>query len=248
MRLSIILASSAFAAITLMAVLLGLSWVWALLIGFLAACAGFSIGMKLFVDRQHHGHSKNRVLRNARVQVDTLQKLTLPDFQKSLADLRYDQGLAKTGQPDSPPPAFNGPGAELEDTRVIGDDDILGPDSETPSGILYDTDYPPNSRFFVTELSIEPTEKDTGPHTSYEPDALELVVLQTHQKTCPAPQDPPVSIVGIEAHNGARFLPAEEKLTGPQRLRIHFVVTDPRATMLRLSYYFEQFGEIPLGK
>jgi hypothetical protein len=252
MRLSILLAAGSLVVATLLALLTGLSWPWALIIGGLAAFAGLSIGMKLFVERQHQGHSKNSVLRNATVQVHAIHEQTVAEFRKSIAELRYDQGLAKTGDPDAEEIRITGNDSELEDTRVLsGDGDEPGPDAETPSGILYDSDFPPNSRFFVADITVEPTEKSTGGHTHYEPDALELVIPQSLNKPITASTDPqtaPATLVGVEVHNGARFLPAEEKLTGTQRLRIHFVVTDPKAGALKLSYYFEQFGHLSLNK
>jgi hypothetical protein len=250
MRLSIVLAISALVVVTAIMLVAGVSFLWAILAGTLAACAGFAVGMKVFVDQHHLGHTKSSVLRNASVQVNSLHNRTITEFQKSVAELRYDQGLAKSGQGDPIELPATLPDGELEETRVLtGEGSEPGPDSETPSGIMYESDYPPNSRFYVVDLTLQPTEKATGGHTHYEPDALELVIAQDPKKQGappPSTQDAPVNIIGVEVHDGARFLPSEEKLSGQQRLRIHFYVSDPRAKKLRLSYYFEQFGELNL--
>lgn len=250
MRLSIVLAIGALIVVTAAVLLTGFPFLWALIVGAIAACAGFAVGMKVFVDKHHLGQTKSSVLRNASVQINSLHQRTLPEFQKNVAELRYDQGIAKSGQGEPIDISASLPTGELEETRVLtGDGEEPGPDSETPSGIMYESDYPPNSRFYVVDFNLQPTEKATGGHTHYEPDALELVPVQAPGKPAPpasAAHETPVTVIGVEIHDGARFLPIEEKLAGPQRLRMHFVVTDPRTRKVRLSYYFEQFGELNL--
>lgn len=244
MRLSIGLAIGCFVLAMTLGMVAGFSIYVCLLVAALLAGVGFWFGHVKGKPRQHHGHTKSSVLRNAHASINHLETLNLQAFQKSLAELRYDQGLAKSNKPAGIEQELASTrDLRLEDTKVLTDGgEAPIPDDDTPSGILYDSDFPATTRFYLLDVTITPTDKDTGGHTHFEPDGIELVVAPEPGRFPILSDSPAALICGVEYFNGSRFVPTEEKLEGKQRLRFHIAVVNPKARKLRFSYYFEQFG------
>lgn len=97
-------------------------------------------------------------------------------------------------------------------------------------------------RWFRIDLTVRP-KPATGPFTLWEPGELELVDART---VSDEPGDGAIAIAELELDHDGTFREDEgEKVPGSLRLRLKAGVAKD-VTRLRLRYYFETLGEIPL--
>jgi len=134
-------------------------------------------------------------------------------------------------------------GATVEVHEVVA---ASPPQPERPDGDHEDDDddvtVATADRWFQIDLTVHP-KPAAGPFTLWEPGELELVDART---VSDEPGDGAVAITELDLFRDGAFQEDQgEKVPSPQRLRLKTGVPKDVAR-LKLRYYFETLGQIPL--
>jgi hypothetical protein len=201
-----------------------LEWWQALLVS-LAIFVTLIYAAKVYVRRQFRGlrrvaeglfTQKSSALKGATVEVHSVRPAAMPDTVK--------HGLTATIDPDDP---------------VDEDDDRESDDVP---------DYA-NYQWAEVEMTVFPPADVARAFTHWDLDGLRLVPIDAPKLGFSADEEvdrPEYELWDVRlVDGGVASEPDEDKLDGPRRLR--FTVGVPRGTrLLKVQYFFEQFGRIEL--